>query len=339
MNRTKGVVRVFACGGAGINIVSQMQSLVENSANVDYSAQLQLTYLDTSLSNLASCQALNMAKNHGTIEYMVLDDMDGSGKVRAENYDEISNHVRLILEKFRPGNLNIVVSSGSGGSGSVLAPVLTSALIKQNKLVIPMTIGSTDSILDAKNTVNTLKSYVGISRATGRPVTGFYLENGRDGKRAAIDDVIRNYIKYLTVLFSNQNHGMDSRDLRNWLNYDLVTGFEPDFSSLVILTPSHAQDVEALSNKQISIASLTTDNEGVQFAKQPEYACCGTLDVGDESTLDLPTHFVIVDGDIHEAIKALNKVIDDGTTATASRPRRQNILGDSTAVDDSGVVL
>lgn len=104
----QGQVRVFCCGGGGINIGSMLEEY--RGSEEIAAARLNPVYIDTSKSNLA--------RNRHSIndEYCyVIDGLDGSGKLRAENYESITEHVRDILQKFKPLDLNIVISTAAGG--------------------------------------------------------------------------------------------------------------------------------------------------------------------------------------------------------------------------------
>ena len=115
----KGRVRLYAAGGCGLNIGGQLAA--HRDRNETAFANLDIVYVDTSKSNLRNgIDAANV---------YLIPDLDGSGKVRSENHAEIGQHIRQILHKFSPADLNIVLSSAAGGSGSVIAPLLASELL------------------------------------------------------------------------------------------------------------------------------------------------------------------------------------------------------------------
>jgi hypothetical protein len=98
-----GTIRIYGCGGAGTNIAQQFFGL-EEDPNF---AEIKTTIIDTSRSNL-----------HGGIPdeaCFILPDVDGSGKVRKENHEEIAKSIKPILVKHQPESLNIVVFSTAGG--------------------------------------------------------------------------------------------------------------------------------------------------------------------------------------------------------------------------------
>jgi cell division GTPase FtsZ len=100
-------VNVYAIGGCGISIVSQLENEDMYSGQNGVHAPTTFYYIDTSYSNL---KKMNIDDR-----IHVIDDLDGSGKKRDENYKIISEHIKSILMKFPPADLNIVVHSGGGG--------------------------------------------------------------------------------------------------------------------------------------------------------------------------------------------------------------------------------
>jgi len=102
---TQGEIRLYCCGGAGINIGSHFEG---GQAGEPGYAKTQLTYVDTSKSNLARS---GLSRD----SIYLLEGVDGSGKVRTENHAEIGRNVRNIIQQFKPGFFNIVLFSGAGG--------------------------------------------------------------------------------------------------------------------------------------------------------------------------------------------------------------------------------
>ena len=97
-------VRIYGCGGMGTNIVS----IYRNATQEPNMPELEVSFVDTSFSNL---------KKHGIgeEEACVLEGLDGSGKLRKENANVISDNIKQILLNHKPGDFNIVVFSASGG--------------------------------------------------------------------------------------------------------------------------------------------------------------------------------------------------------------------------------
>ena len=166
-NGSKGKVTVYCAGGAGLNVGQYFEKHRGN--NEPAFAEINIVYIDTSRSNLRA--------NISADNCYMLKGMDGSGKMRSENHEEIAVHIRAILQQFKPADLNIVLSSAAGGSGSVIAPLLTSELLKSEVPTVVISIGSADTKTDIENTLDTIKSYEAIARMRKAPIVMSYVQN------------------------------------------------------------------------------------------------------------------------------------------------------------------
>lgn len=89
-------IKVYAAGGAGINVAKQLTDL-----------DIDVNMIDTSESNLKAC---------GTNNVFLVDGLDGAGKNRKISYDNFKDISSDVLIKFKPSEqLNVVISSVSGG--------------------------------------------------------------------------------------------------------------------------------------------------------------------------------------------------------------------------------
>ena len=324
----KGNVLVFACGGCGSNIAS----LLEQHRDQDEIGfgKIDICYIDTSRSNFKS--HINQSNAY------LFDQLDGSGKVRSENSTEINDRIKSILQKFKPADLNIVVSSAGGGSGSVIAPLLTGELLSSDAPTVVLTVGSADTRLDAENTLKTIKSFESIAKRSGAPVVMMYMQNSATTSRAQADNTMFNVIMSLAVLFSRQTPELDTRDLFNWLRFNKVTSFPVQLASLSIV---ENKDVIADIGNIISVATVAKEGASTTLIEMPEYQCVGFLPAGiGEPVLNkTPLHFVISDGIIPEVGKNLQKILTAIEQQQQARVKRQAVLSDKDVADDSGLVL
>jgi hypothetical protein len=208
-------IALFACGGTGVNI-----GKIIDRQDIDTSVY----YIDTSTSNL---------KDVSSSHVYIVEDMDGAGKHRATTYDKFKDVSSDILIHFTPSNkLNIVVSSLSGGSGSIIAPLVAKELIKNGYNTIVIGIDSRGSIIELKNTQKTLLTYRSISSTENKPVALFYVEN-LDRKKA--DDEAIAFVKLMTVITDTRIvQEFDISDLTNFINFDKVSDNSPSVALLEI---------------------------------------------------------------------------------------------------------
>lgn len=328
MNQPKGKVRLYAAGGCGMNIGAALEEFRDKTEAAF--AALDIVYVDTSKSNM---RPEIDAKN-----CYLLEDIDGSGKVRSENHQVISTHVRAILQRFQPADLNIVMHSSAGGSGSVIGPLLVSELLESGVPTIVVTIGSADTVLDAQNTLKTLKSYEAIARMRQAPVIMTYIQNSTALSRDDADTHATSTIMALCVLFSRQNHELDSKDLFNFLRYDRVTSFPVQLASLTLIEGS--QQVGNLGNI-ITVASLVKPQSPSALPEMPEVQYVGYLpaDASNKILANAPLHFITSDGILPEAAARLNKLLTDQSKAQAARVSKASILSTSDQSTGTGLVL
>lgn len=240
----RGSVAVFGCGGGGINLVLNQQLNTPRSVG---EADLHLTYVDTSLSNM---------RNVDLDQTFVLEGVDGSGKDRKRNVEQIAREVPRLLNRFPAKDLNIVVFTGAGGTGSVAGPLLIRELLKQDKMVVGIMVGSlNESIRSAGNTFETFQTHEKTIKQTDRNVVLAYLDNEKDGGRKAVNTKVGFLLATLAILGSRQNHGLDTADLEHWLQYHKVTTTQPQLSLLQVTTEAEElrdQDILSLAALYVS---------------------------------------------------------------------------------------
>lgn len=99
----RGKLTIYGCGGAGVNATLNFDSGKVEPGQ----AEIKCGYVDTSRSNLRA----GISED----QVYILPNVDGSGKVRAENHVEIANTIKQILVQIEPGDFNVCVFSASGG--------------------------------------------------------------------------------------------------------------------------------------------------------------------------------------------------------------------------------
>ena len=329
----KGKIRIYACGGTGTNI----GLLLEKYRNGNYPgfSNLDITYIDTSKSNgrthIDDIHFYKIGEKSGK-------ELDGSGKLRSENSDLIDESSLDILQKFPPADLNIVISSAGGGSGSIISPCLARDLLNADAPVISLLIGSTDTRLDCENTLKTIKTYESMVKRCKKPIVMMYMQNSLEYQRDAVDNSMVNAIVSLSALFSRENLEIDSKDLFNWLRFDRVTTYQSQLASLTLLintdTPKEIGNI-------ISVATLVRTGMNTVFPITPDYQCSGFFPETIDSTVleKAPVHYVVSDGIISTVAKRLNDLIADMQKAQNARIKVTATLTDKDEPTDSGLVI
>ncbi len=308
----KGTTKIFACGGAGINLGKAFEPM--RAKNTPLFSTLEICYLDTSPANL---QDPSLPRD----SIYRIPGVNGSGQVRKENAEKIFAHAPQMLEKHRPAKSNIVIHSLSGGSGSVIGPALVSEMLAAGENVVVITIGEDDTVKHMENTHMSIMSYMSIAAQNEKPVIAAYFQNSNLTPEADVNKAINQLVTALTVLYSGENIGMDDRDLFNWLNYNAVTRFGPQLSLLSVF---EGTDVGQNIGDIISVVTLATSDGPSAVGQLVEYQKVGRLPVhGDEVDspvhMAAPIHFVTSDGVWGDVFSKLDAQLTDYNRKAAAR--------------------
>jgi hypothetical protein len=322
-----GKVRIYACGGCGTNISKQFYELPVTAgvSNID------VCFLDTSRSNFDST-----IKEKDTF---IIDGIDGSGKIRSENYEAINNVIKQIPSQFAPGDLNLVVFSGSGGSGNVFAALLLVELLNKGHAAIAMMVGSYESIIAGKNTLNTIKTLDTMARKNKKPIVVSFANNADNTKRKEADVFVANTIKQLSILASRHHREMDSQDLFNWLRFDRHTGVEPQLSLLTVSTK--VEEIKDQVSDPISIASLVIEGGDTSVGNlRADYQVTGYMDATCPLADAKEIHFVVNIADTPDLVAVYEKEVQTMTDKSNARAKISSYVDKETdRADDNGMVL
>lgn len=321
----QGKIMLYATGGFGVNICSHFFQHDVPATAPGYS-HLEAAFIDTSRSNL---NRAGISEENT----FVLEGVDGSGKIRTENHQAISKNVRNVLQNFKPLDMNIVVFSGAGGSGSVFGPLIVSELLARGLPTVVIMVGADESTISAYNTVKTIKTLEVMAKKNELPVVMYYRQNSPEIKRSDIDADCHYVIASLSMLCSRQNEELDSKDIANWVQFNRATEAPARLARLMICNNEDAD----LVIDPISIASLLPDPDAKSFTTVPEYHCAG---YPREPKLHdvLPRHLVTTFDGIPKIAQRLNDRIEELETQRRARVHHDDLIGDA-EVSEDGMVL
>lgn len=318
-------VRLYGCGGAGVNIANHYASINQTSTTM---AKISPAAIDTSMSNLKGTEISE------SMTYLI-EGLDGSGKVRKENYEEVTKNVRQMINEIEPTEVNLVVFSASGGSGSVIGPLITKALIDQGAVVIPIVIGSYDSTICAENTTNTLKSLEGVSAATDSPVIMSYHLNDSNKRRSEVDATIYSVVGTLALLTSGEVAEVDTQDIRHWAYYNKIAG-KPQLSTLHVVLDS---DRLEQYNTPVAAASLYPDPDAPHTTVGADYHVIGYTDLSTVDNAD-EVHFVVSQQYLTEIYSDISDITKKMVDTRDARVDRDSIIDKKKdKPDENGLVL
>lgn len=339
-------INVYAASGAGLDICKDMLEAQAQINSTDF-ANLNITLVDTSTSNYnRNAEAF---KKHN-VPLVTIPNVDGFGQVRSsDNVSKILPYIGKILNENgdSEADLNIIIHSASGGSGSTLGPLMVSHLLKEDKNVLVFMVGDATTRRFAFNSRDTIKSYESISRSTNKPVNAHYFEN--DGTRETLVDInkdISSLIMDYRMLFGGNIHGVDSADLKNFLNYQYVTPVTPALTLANVISIPASSEVGTLSSKlnafhdDWKVITMVTV-QSMSSSKYQEVECDFRVD----GTMEYQTtdkgklnnlYFVLTDNFFFDVVDQMSKVVAAHDKKSATRVSRQIEISDA---DDSGLVL
>lgn len=298
-------MNLIAAGGAAMNIVGEFLNNRRTDIE-DSTCVINACFIDTSKSNFSKAGiALDDERVY------ILDGKDGRGKKRdMDTYEVVSEHANEILHQYKPSDINVIIHSASGGSGSVIGPVLASELLSRKCPVILIVLGSTDSMIEVDNTIKTLKGYEVLSKNQNKPVNVIYYENSTTTPRDQVDTLAQSTISLLAVIFSGKNHGLDSEDLVNFLHYQNVTQNEPQ---LVLVDFFYNEFKIPKGQSVISAVTLTDKEHSSSLPIVVDYQAVGFLSdtASKQVSVELPINMVNVMGFFPAVIERLEKYLTE----------------------------
>lgn len=269
-------VNLFACGGFGTNI---MLLLLQRPVFEQLGDHVNLYALDTSQSNLKRFEGNPL---NDKITKILVKNADGSGKHRAENYEAITGLVTDLVNEGAGDGLNILIFSGSGGSGGIIGGELHDLLVQRNRSTLSMVLGTDEDKQALDNTVKTLKTLQHKASLGTRNFVVFWGNNrnaeGKTDSRQA-DDMFVTNLEDLILVGHPGNEDLDTKDIHHWLNFPIQQEVPGTVRFLSLTSRTEDQDFEAsLDDIPTSALSLLT-KRGIdpQFPEGTGYSTRGYI--------------------------------------------------------------
>ncbi len=299
--KQKNSLNLYGIGGAGINILNNI-NLPSDAAGFPNS---HFIIIDTSKSNIS--------RKTNNLKTFLLPGVDGAGKNRKFTYDIGKEYINKILLEHPPKDFNIIVFGLSGGTGSVLGPLLIEELLARGETVIGMGIISTASAKETSNAFNTIGTLQNISLyKVKKPIVISFYENNSTTSRLIVDEQIETNIRALAMLVSGMNSELDKQDIIHWLNYHQSCNVSYQLVDLLI----YLFDKEIKLPKEltgISVANLLRNKNDTELNIGQQYSCvgfCGNATL-DATTHDIPSmHFIVNNQYMEARVNNLQQIIN-----------------------------
>lgn len=323
------VIRVYCVGGCGVNIGQRVMAALDG---VEGSGpEFRVSMIDTSAANVSKDMLHAFYHVQGDLDHPT----DGSGMVRKTNYPAIMRSLPHILNTFQPGDFNIIIGSASGGSGSVISPLLSAKLLESNKPFVVLLVGSQGCLKEVTNTIDTIESFQGIATKHDKSIACHYFDNGAS-RRKDVDGLIEFLVMLWGFLHGDSIRALDSKDIENFLNHEKVTNYPAGLSQLQLMF----KDEYAKEKAGVALATLLTlvDEDTEPSQMDVAYHVVGTADSQAFKSMKLSPSIRIgnFQGTFTNTIKDLRaKVERFKAEEAAALVNRMNIQG----ADENGMKL
>lgn len=327
--------QTYLFGGTGMNI----GQILETYKLEDYMVKSNFSYLDTAVSNVESC-----------VPYLV-PDTDGTGADHKKAFQVLEPHVTPFLEQFKPGKFNILITSLTGGTGSVATQLVARALAKRKLPFVIVAVGNAITADSTKNTINCLLGLNLAAKKAGAVFPIMYFENRNEPEEGSlntgiipvVNDMVVEAVKNLYVLFSGKNKNLDSEDIINFLNYTKKSKTSPQLCD-VLYAEANTERSKAYASKVISTVALLGDTTESEPSLNQAYGTVGYYpdDAPDElvstvfmTTIELANGRLLA---LTDRKKELQTIEDDRTQRQVEEQKIFSALEE--AVDeDSGFIF
>lgn len=280
MNNPK--VKIYVCGGAGIDIANLLGS------------KYDISHIDTSDSNIRRSTDTNRS--------YLIEGLDGGGQDRKKNAQQILNNIPPFLGEHPPGDYNFVIFASTGATGSVAGPKIIDTLLERGENVVGFVAMSNGSPKHVENNMGCFQTLQAIVKKQQRPVNIIAESLEVHGNSISkLDAKLALLVQMVSTLVANSYDRLDTSDIQHFFDYDKVTSFEPRLGTIGISTSE--ENLAAHKMGPISVVSLFTDLSASYdpsiLNHQVEYSTAGYTDqtLTDGHDHELPEvselHFVI----------------------------------------------
>lgn len=316
-------MRVYGFGGLGVNLLSHWLAKEEPEQLSGY-ATIDAVAIDTSRSNL-----LPNAKDK---RFYHVEGLEGGGKLRSLNVSAVLPEIKPFLSIHQPKDVNVLVASASGSSGSTLLPLSMKELIENDQLAIAILVLTDGSQIEAENSRKTIATLAHMSQQVGKP---FVVHFVKEDSRAKSDKKVQEMIADLALLFSNEHLELDRTDLKHFINYNKVTSAAPSLTALYCYTTNEPSQLE--DNGAISVAELQPSTDIPTGLVRAEYNCVGyPRKKVDE--LGLSYYYILNTDEINRTVKELEAREEEFKKASQAR-KVVDVVREDDVTLNTGLVL
>ena len=342
-NVSKGKLHLLGLGGCGTNItvglIEKLKGLGKGFS--DFTCQ----FMDTTDKTIQAYPEYtdNFFKVVSTSSKD--NELDGTGGERKNkvNVVHMDKSVREFVDSGLKNSKNdyyVIIASGSGGTGSTLAPLLLRAMLEKDFNVIVITVGDGSSLLSLNNTINTLTSLQGVSVASKKCVSSVYYNNTFNGvtspkTETTVNDKIFKMLSVISMFVSGTIQNIDHQDMINFFRPDRYGSFRvaPGVYTLGV-SVDELVDEDAILVRTI----IRDDVEDIPMSIMPLHNKVGTITVEYDSFGKYPLFLTQRKGVLGMEVNYLKEELEKIEQLRNSRYDAFDAL-DSAEVDETGLAL
>ena len=240
-------INIIACGGSAVNILEDIKAIdSELSLSIP---DAKYYHLDSSTGN----QAKSLQQGNEFIHIKSSDigetDLSGSGMLRSAN----SEHFKIGVSKFLNENkftkrddnvLNIIIHSASGGSGSVIAPLIVLEMLKTDQNFLVVMVSDSSNLTYASNSRDTLLTYTAIAKGVDKTIPLYTIDNTNYKSLELANKQIAGFLLPFYIFCSDKLEDIDNADTFSLLASHRLRG--------KIVVPSTIMILDIVAGKTIS---------------------------------------------------------------------------------------
>lgn len=327
MTPTTRTVRFWACGGTGIDLLRDYRE-AQGLTDPDLYSEEHYSYIDTSDSNMHG-----LDKSSANEVYRVKG-TDGGGKDREFVKTKFIPVLAEVMMTFPAGDMNVLVGSPSGGTGSACIPQIAKELLKAGESVAVVLVADHTSSTSSANCIMCLTELEQLTQLTGKSIAIHWSTNDR--KKSHLDNgtEAKFVMAALSLLGSGKNHKLDSSDIRNFLDYTTITHHKAGLGNLRV-----TNDISKWAGigQIATFAALLGDELATVPEIEADYDAVGFLPAGAKNPYDTDLFFSVTLG--------MNSVIDELVEIRKSIEMKRKVavqtssLLDGNSLGGSGISL
>ena len=309
---------------------------IKTGCAINPAAGSTVTFIDTSEANLtegfdaAKCYRIPVPATEGRPQ------RGGAGQDRRRTASIAMPHIAPILDRVGQADMYVLIFSSSGGTGSVVGPLLARELMRQDQTFVCVTLGEATTTKFLNNTIDTLKSLENISLNQQKPIVMSYFQNIPGVPQRNVDEEVQFVLQSLAALVCQHNEDLDESDIHNWLNYNNILPLPPQLSTLAI---SDDRRRASQISEPIATISLFCNRDDYDVVGTPHYSKAGYPSEPLVSQFD-QLHFVINTIDVDGINKELAaRRTEQAQTHSAYRQRTALVSRRDDNVNGDDLVL